>query len=275
MTRADLHVHTTASDGQTSPEAVVVLALQHNLDTIAITDHDTTDGVELACDSRLTIIPGIELGARDGSHKIDILGYFIDIHHPNLQRRLAEFQHARFDRGRKIVNRLAAHDTMIDWVRVTALAQGNVVGRPHIAQVLIESGYVTSIGEAFDRYIGVDCPAYVPGIALFPEEAIQLIHDAGGVAVLAHPVFVKNFPALVERLVPAGLDGIELCYPEHSGAIKAQVRDLAQRYDLVMTGGSDFHGPGVKSMIGAALAPEGSVEALRERATTHPNPSPH
>ena len=269
MPRTDLHVHTTASDGQTSPEAVVVLALQHHLDTIAITDHDTTDGVELACDSRLTVIPGIELGAYDGPHKVDMLGYFIDIHHAGLQRCLQEFQMSRLLRGQEIVRRLQAGGIPLVWEDVAALANGGAVGRPHVAQALVNAGYVQSLTDAFKRYLGSHGPAYVPRAAFSPEQAIQLIHEAGGVAVLAHPVFVRDFAAMVKWLVPAGLDGIELNYPEHTDTIKAQIRDLAQTYDLVMTGGSDFHGPGVKSMIGTALAPPGAVEALRERAA-HP-----
>jgi hypothetical protein len=269
VTRADLHVHTTASDGQLSPEAVVALAHELQLHTIAITDHDTTAGVEpaLAHRNELMVIPGIELGSRDGEDSIDILGYFLNIQHPGLQQRLHQFQQDRQQRGHKILARLHDLGLPVDWARVMAFAGGDAIGRPHIAQALVAAGYAATMTEAFERYIGNGRPAYVARQTFSPEEAIQLIHDAGGAAVLAHPVFVPDFPAMVERLVPAGLDGIEVCYPAHTPELEAQARDLARRFDLVMTGGSDFHGPGVKADLGAALAPDGCVEALRERAT--------
>ena len=267
MTLADLHVHTTASDGQLTPEAVVALANQYKLTAIAITDHDTTSGVVQVSDSLLTIIPGIELGALEGERKIDILGYFIDVDHTGLQQHLARFQTDRYQRGRAIVDRLAVLDLPLDWDRVLGFAQGEAVGRPHIARALVEAGYVRSVPDAFERYIGSNRPAYVPRSAPTPEEAIQLIHDADGAAVLAHPVFVPDFPTVVERLVPVGLDGIEVNYPEHTPEVSDCARELARKYDLVMTGGSDFHGSDAKPMLGAALAPDGAVEALRERAS--------
>ena len=267
MTCADLHVHTTASDGQLSPEAVVALAHQQQLHTIAITDHDTTAGVNpaLAHSHDLSVIPGIELGSRDENHAVDILGYFLDIHHPGLQQRLNAFQQGRQQRGQAILTRLAEIGVPVDWARVMNFAQGDTIGRPHIAQALVEAGYVQTMTQAFESYIGDGRPAYVARQTFSPEEAIQLIHDAGGAAVLAHPVFVKDFPAMVERLAPAGLDGIEVFYPAHTPKIKVRARHLARQFDLVMTGGSDFHGPGVKADLGAALAPEGAVEALQER----------
>lgn len=268
MTQADLHVHTTASDGQSSPAAVVALAHQLQLDAIAITDHDTIAGIASALAHRgtLTIIPGIELGARDGDDRVDILGYFIDVQHDGLQKCLTAFQDDRLRRGHEIIERLAQLNAPVDWSRVMAFAGGETIGRPHIAQALVEAGYVQAMTEAFDRYLGAGRPAYVARQTFSPEAAIQLIHDAGGVAVLAHPIYVKDFVMLVERLACAGLDGIEVCYPEHTPDIEAQARDLAHQYHLVMTGGSDFHGPGVKAMLGATLAPPGAVEALRERA---------
>jgi hypothetical protein len=137
-----------------------------------------------------------------------------------------------------------------------------------VARALVEAGYVADTREAFDRYIGRSGPAYVARETLSPEEAIELIHLAGGVAVLAHPIYVPDFPAVVERLVPAGLDGIEVYYPAHSAEIETRARELAGMHHLVMTGGSDFHGLNVpgKAMLGSALAPPGCVEALRERA---------
>lgn len=271
MTGADLHTHTTASDGQLTPEELVRLANQFHLDAVAITDHDTTAAIEparIAADSSLQVIPGIEIGARSSEEKVDILGYLIDPRHPELQQRLAHFRSSRLQRGQMIVERLAQIGAPVDWARVTALAGGDTVGRPHIARALVEAGQVASIKEAFDRYIGSGCPAYVPRATISPEEAIRLIHAAGGAAVLAHPVYVRGLPSMVARLAAAGLDGIEVAYPDHTPEIEACARQLAHQFDLVMTGGSDFHGFGVdgKAMLGAALAPPGCVEALRERA---------
>lgn len=278
MTRVDLHIHTTASDGQLTSEHVIQLAAQYHLNTVAITDHDTTAGIfpaQEAARGVLEVIPGIEIGARHDLAQVDILGYFIDIQHSGLQQRLATFRQDRLRRGQRTVERLAQLGLPVAWSRVVALAGGDSVGRPHIARAMVEAGYVQSVKEAFDRYLDSSQPAYIPRQTLTPQEAVDLIHAAGGVAVLAHPVFVADLPAVVDQLVAAGLDGIEVSYPEHTPEFEAQVREMALRHDLVMTGGSDFHGlnmPG-KAMIGAALAPAGAVEALRERAAGYRSPS--
>lgn len=271
MTRADLHVHSTASDGTLTPVELVRLARQLQLDSIAITDHDTTTGVQAAqqaADGRVSIIPGIEIGARSADAKVDILGYYIDPHHTDLQQRLESFKLNRQQRGQMMVERLAEMGVVVQWSRVVALAGGDLVGRPHIARALVEAGYVSTTKEAFDRYIGSSQPAYVARVTLSPEEAVSMIHAAGGAAVLAHPVFVRDFPVVVEQLAAVGLDGIEVMYPQHTPEIEAQARQLAERYGLVMTGGSDFHGLDMpdKAMLGSTLAPEGAAEALYARA---------
>jgi predicted metal-dependent phosphoesterase TrpH len=276
---ADLHTHTTASDGQCSPAALVQLARQEKLDVVAVTDHDTTSGIipaQVAARCEIEIIPGIEIGARSNAHKADILGYFINIHHPGLQQRLEKFRLDREQRAQAILAQLARLGIALEWDQVVALAQGDSVGRPHIAQALVEAGHVTTMPEAFERYIGSKSPAFVSRATIDLTEAINLIHAAGGVAVLAHPVYVRDFPTVVAELVEAGLDGIEVCYPDHTPDIEAQARDLAERYHLMMTGGSDFHGldvPG-KAMLGSVTAPEGAVEALRERALLYSRRSP-
>lgn len=279
MTRADLHTHTTASDGQQTPAELIRLALAQRLDAVAITDHDTTAGIapaQSAAHTRLMVIPGIEIGARSGPDKIDILGYWIDAQHHDLQIRLETFRQNRQQRARQMVARLAAQGMPLDWKRIEALSGGESVGRPHIAQALVEAGYVASSQEAFERVIGSRGPAYVPRDTISPEEALRLIHAAGGAAVLAHPVYVSDFPAVVARLVAAGLDGIEVSYPDHTPDIEAQARQLAQQYDLVMTGGSDFHGlnRADKAALGSCLAPPGSVEALRQRAARYQQARP-
>lgn len=269
--RADLHAHTSASDGQQSPEEVIYLATQALLDVIAITDHDTTVGIapaQVASHGLIEVIPGIEIGSRTRDDEIDILGYFIDPAHVGLQTRLHFFQLNRTERGQQIVERLAQVGVSIEWARIQEISSGDTVGRPHIAQAMVEAGYVASVKAAFEQYLASDRPGYVARETLSPEAAIGLIHAAGGAAVLAHPVYVRDFPALVERLVPAGLDGIEACYPDHTPEIEACARELAQRFGLIMTGGSDFHGLNMvgKAMLGTSLAPPGAVEALRERS---------
>ena len=269
--RADLHAHTTASDGQQSPEEVIQLATQASLDVIAITDHDTTAGIvpaQSASHGLIEVIPGIEIGSRTRDDEIDILGYFINPAHVGLQTRLELFQRNRSERGQQIVERLEQLGVPVEWERVLAIAGGDIVGRPHIAQAMVEAGYAESVKAAFKRYLASDKPGYVARETLSPEGAIELIHAAGGVAVLAHPVYVRDFPSVVERLVPAGLDGIELNYPDHTPEIEACVRELAQRFNLIMTGGSDFHGLNMtgKGMLGTAVAPSGAVDALRRRS---------
>jgi predicted metal-dependent phosphoesterase TrpH len=269
--RADLHAHTTASDGQQSPEEVIRLATQALLDVIAITDHDTTAGIssaQLASNGLIEVIPGIEIGSRTRDDEIDILGYFIDPAHVGLQTRLDFFRRNRTERGQQIVERLWRLGLPVGWPSVLAFAGGDIVGRPHIAQAMVEAGHVASVKAAFELYLGSDKPGYIARETLSPEGAIELIHAAGGAAVLAHPVYVRDFPAVVERLAPAGLDGIEVNYPDHTPELQAQVRELAQQFGLIMTGGSDFHGLNMtgKAMLGTAVAPPGAVEALRERS---------
>ena len=273
--RVDLHLHTTASDGQLSPPALVQLAREQGLDVIAITDHDTTNGIEAAqqaAHGSPVIIPGIELSAEDAGGDVHMLGYLMDIHDPAFQARLARFRDDRLLRGRRIVERLAELDLPVDWERVADMSRHGAVGRAHIARALVEAGHVTTIKEAFDRYLHIGGPAYVGRRRLSPEEAVELIHSAGGVAVLAHPGLVADWETLlVSRLIPAGLDGIEVVHPDNPAPVQQRARELAQQHGLVMTGGTDFHDLAWveregRSMIGSVTPPEGCVEALRARA---------
>jgi 3',5'-nucleoside bisphosphate phosphatase len=274
MTLADLHVHTTASDGQHSPAEVVARAQACRLTVIAITDHDTSAGVaaaQAAAPACLEVIPGIELGARVGASTVDVLGYFINPQHPVLQQHLEDFRQDRERRGQAIVERLCELGLMLDWQQVQAQAGGGIVGRPHIAQALVAAGYVQSTVEAFERYLGSHGPAYVARQTLSPEAAVQLIQAAGGAAVLAHPVYVHDFSQMVARLVLVGLDGIEVYYPDHTPEIQARAQALAHEYDLIMTGGSDFHGVDFagKAPLGSVTAPPDAVERLRQRAARY------
>lgn len=271
MPHVDLHLHTTASDGQQSPAEVVLLAHEIGLDCIAITDHDTTDGVgpalEAAAGSALEIIPGIELSAEDENGDVHILGYGVDLNNADFQAQLRAFRQNRYDRGLLIVEKLASLGVQIAWEDVLGFADGGAVGRPHIARALVAAGHAADVKDAFDRYIANDKPGYVARKRLSPEDSIAMIHTAGGVAVLAHPILVHDYPAMTERLSRAGLDGIEKVYPRHDAHTEATIQALADRFGLIVTGGSDFHGLGlpVKAMLGSVNPPKGCVEALRQR----------
>ncbi|MBC7814503.1 MAG: PHP domain-containing protein [Burkholderiales bacterium] len=268
--RCDLHLHTTASDGQLTPLLLVDLARQRGFDTIAITDHDTTGSIleaQAAGGDSLTVIPGVELSAEDDAGDVHTLGYCFDINNPEFQAEMQSFRDHRFHRGRLIVEKLAKLGVNLSWERVLEIADGGSIGRPHIARAMAEAGYVSSVKEAFDRYIANDGVAYVERKRISPEEAIQLIHSAGGVAVLAHPGLLKDPASMIERLAPAGLDGIELNHPKNSDEVREIVKRLTKRFGLLTTGGSDFHSmERDSSHMGVYLAPDEAVNNLRERS---------
>lgn len=271
--RVDLHLHTNASDGQHTPTELVNLARKHSLDVIAITDHDTTEGILEAQEASSgtgtpLIIPGIELSAEDAAGDVHVLGYYIDLNSTAFEEQIASFRADRYTRGQRILQRLSALGMPLEWERVLAIAEGGSIGRPHIARAMVEAGYVESVRDAFDRFLYNDGPAYVPRARLSPEEAVELIHSAGGVAVLAHPGLLPDYAAMVERLVPVGLDGVEVIHPSNAENVRLNLRALAQQYDLMMTGGTDYHGPDVKEnvMLGSVTPPEGCVAALQARA---------
>ncbi len=267
---ADLHLHTCASDGQLSPTELIRLAHNGRLEAVAITDHDTTEGIleaQQAAHGSPVVIPGIELSAEDDGD-VHTLGYFIDINNSVFQARLSQFREDRITRGEKIVARLAAMGKQVTWERVLAIADGGSIGRPHIAQAMVEAGYVNSVNEAFGKYLHNGGPAYVSRTRLSPEAAIDLIHAAGGVAVLAHPALVKDYTAMIERLVPGGLDGVEVIHPKNDDTVRANLRALARKHNLIITGGSDFHRPGT-DFLGESNAPAECVHQLQERAARY------
>ncbi|MBE0690790.1 MAG: PHP domain-containing protein [Anaerolineae bacterium] len=272
--RIDLHLHTNASDGQHTPTELIDLVRQQHLDVIAITDHDTTGGIAEAqsvSQGHPQIIPGIELSAEDEEGDVHVLGYFIDPANTALQEKLSHFRTERLERGQRIVQKLIDLGIPVTWDRVSAIAGDASIGRPHIARALLEAGHVDSVHDAFDRYLYNGGPAYVARYRLTPEEAIQFIHSAGGVAVLAHPGLLPDYRAMVQRLVPAGLDGVEVYHPENSQTVRLNLSGLAQQYDLVVTGGSDFHGQAIKANArpGMTDPPPACVRALRERAARY------
>ena len=275
--RVDLHMHSTASDGVYSPAEVVQIAVINHMDVIALTDHDSMGGIRAARDAAastgLQVLAGVELSSEDETTDRHILGYLMDIDHVPLGTLLTELRDSRTNRAAKMVEKLTALGINVSIERVMALSNSGAVGRPHVARALVEGRYVASIQEAFDKYIGDNGPAYVPHYRLEPQRAISLIHDAGGVAVLAHPGHFADYRPVIESLVPLGLDGIEVYYPDHTPAVIEDLNVLARQHKLVTTVGSDFHrreGDG-SARIGSVKTPPnlGIVEALRERAKTY------
>ncbi len=263
--RVDLHVHTTASDGQCTPEEVVAMARTLGLRAIAITDHESTQGVgpaeRAARGTGLAVVPGVEISTESALGEVHILGYFVEPESHDLEARLREIREARVLRARRMVERLAALGMPLNWERVRQLAAGESVGRPHIARALLEQGYVASTEQAFALYIGTGGPAYVSRLKVTPAEAIALIRSARGVPVLAHPLQVTE---LVPALARAGLKGLEASYTGYSAEEVRFLEDTARRHGLIATGGSDFHGPDVGcGELGAATAPYDVVEQLR------------
>lgn len=270
--RIDLHVHTTASDGQLSPAEVVHLALQIGLAAIAITDHDTTEGVtealETASGTSLRLIPGVEISADFPGTEVHILGYYLDHKHPDLVRKLTFSRDSRLDRAQRMVRKLAQMGIALDWGRVQQIAGDGAVGRPHIARALLERGYVASTGEAFARYIGRNGPAYTDRRKMSPGEAVETILAAGGLPVLAHPLQITS---LIPELTGLGLAGVEVYYPGYGPEEVDLLLNLAAKHGLVATGGSDFHGGDVlpANGLGGVPVPYKLLEGLDLRHQQH------
>ena len=267
--KADLHLHTSASDGRLEPEEIVLLAAKVGLDVIGITDHDTIDGVApaLAAAEALSspaVIPGVEINTDVPHGEVHILGYFIDYTDQKLAAILRRLCASRQERAQQMIAKLIKLDMNIEWQRVRELAKGSSVCRPHIAQALFEKGYVVSEREAFDKYIGHGGPAYVERYKLLPVEAVKLIVDAQGLPVLAHPADIADLNKLVPKLKAAGLIGIEVYYRDYSSEIIQKLLKVAKQHALITTGGTDYHafGDGSEVMIGGALTPPESLEQL-------------
>jgi len=251
MSFIDLHVHSTASDGSYRPAEVVRLAKDAGLQAMALTDHDTTDGlaeaVAAGAELGVEVIPGVEISAQFTDDTMHILGYCIDYQSGKLAERLAVLKLARKERNPKIVAKLNALGLAINMEQVERLSGGGQVGRPHIARALLESGYVSSMQQAFDIFLGYGGKAYVGKFRFPPAEAMEMIREAGGVPVLAHPftLGLGSAMALKEVLLDLkaqGLAGIETFYAEHTPEQEALYLKLAQELGLLVTGGSDFHG---------------------------------
>lgn len=251
MSFVDLHTHSTASDGSFPPAEVVRLAKDAGLKALALTDHDTTDGLEEAVaagqELGVEVIPGVEISAQFTDDTMHILGYFIDFRDGKLAERLAVLKQARKERNPKIVAKLNALGVSITMEQVDRLSGGGQVGRPHIARALLESGYVKSMQQAFDIYLKNGGKAYVEKYRFPPGEAMDMIRQAGGIPVLAHPFTLGLGSAaalkeVLQDLKAQGLAGVEIFYAEHTPEQEALYLKLARELGLLVTGGSDFHG---------------------------------
>jgi predicted metal-dependent phosphoesterase TrpH len=269
--RVDLHIHSTTSDGVYTPSEVVHLALERGLATIALTDHDTLGGVaeaqQAAVGAGLEVIAGVEINSEGVWGDLHFLGYYVDPESAPLRERLRAIRDARVERARKMLERLGQMGMMLEWEEIRALASGDSIGRPHVAQALLNRRYVQTLQEAFDRFIGLDSPAYVPRLRLTPPEVMQTITEAGGVPVLAHPA--HSGAATVRRIpefVGYGLRGVEVYYPHHSPEQVEMLLGLCREHGLLATGGSDFHGLGIEggASLGSVYVPPECVERLRE-----------
>ena len=275
--RIDLHMHSTASDGVYTPEEVVKIALTNALDVIALTDHDTVGGIRPAQKAsegtKLQVISGIELSAKDSHADRDLLAYLFDIDNEPLLTTLQAMRDDRVRRAEKTLDKLAEMGMPIPLPEVLAQVKRGTVGRPHIAQAMLAHGYVGSRQEAFDKYLGDDGPAYVSHFRLTTPEAIRLIHAAGGVVILAHPGRYGEYRPIIEEIAPLGLDGLEVYYPDHTPNTIEDLNRLARQYDLVTTVGGDFHrreGDGSARIGRTRFPPELDIlGALRERAARH------
>ena len=269
MSQVDLHLHTTTSDGNFSPPEIVAKAAKAGLKIIAITDHDALDGIVPALAAAeafpgLRVIPGVEISTGVRQSDVHLLGYFIDYTSPELKASLQEMRQARKQRARGMIDKLGGLGIHINWARVKEIAGSGSIGRPHIAQAMLEKGYITSLGEAFIKYIGRDGPAYVERIKVTPQEAVKLILKNGGLPVLAHPLTVPDPEVLVEKLKAAGLVGIESYYGDLTAEQVGRLNELAGRHNLIVTGGSDYHGldDSNETMIGDADVPLEVAEQL-------------
>jgi len=270
--QADLHIHSTASDGRLTPAEVVQEAARRGLKFMSLTDHDTVDGIALALAAvqsfpGLKLIPGVEISTDIPQGEAHVLGYFIDYTDRELLETLERFRNSRLKRAQGMVAKLDKLGIHLDWPRVQQIAGDSVMGRPHIAQAMLEKGYIDSFKQAFTDYIGHDGPAYVEREKLTPAEAVALIIKARGLAVLAHPFTINEPEAMIIELKAAGLAGIETYYNNYTAKDISHLLAIAQEHNLIATGGSDYHGidPG-ETAIGDIDLPLASVEKLIAKA---------
>ncbi|MDY4669344.1 MAG: PHP domain-containing protein [Oliverpabstia sp.] len=246
----DLHVHSNCSDGTFTPSQLVAYALEKGLQAIALTDHDTTEGIEqaqaAAQNTSLQVIPGIELSTAYLGRDIHILGLNIDPENAYFQEKIKAFQQEREDRNRTMISRMQKEGLHITWQDMADNFPDSVWTRAHFARFLADTGQVHTLAEAFNRFLGDHAPCFVPRNKVTPFEAVEMIHQGKGKAVLAHPLLYhlteEQLDELVQALVQSGLDGIEAIYSNNTGLDEVRMRQMAKKYGIFITGGSDFHG---------------------------------
>lgn len=264
----DLHLHSTASDGANAPEAVVAAARAAGLRALALTDHDTVEGIAAAAAAAATagveLIPGIELSAYEGAEEVHLLGLHLE-RLEMMRDAMGIFQAARRERAEGIVRLLNAQGVRITFDDVLAVAGDAAIGRPHVARAMVENGWAMDLRDAFERYLGAGRPAYLDKRRIGVAEAIDLVHQCGGLAVLAHPGSAGTVDAL-SRLARAGLDGVEVLHPSHSAEDRARLLAVARQLGLVPSGGSDSHGTvdGART-VGAMKVPGEWLDEQRAR----------
>lgn len=245
MKKADLHIHTTFSDGSLTPNEIVKWASKKKVHAIAITDHDTVEGIKATIESAILYdiitIAGIEISCTMEEEEVHILGYFIDYEDNNLLNMTKLLKESRESRGEKIIEKLNYLGFEISLEDVYDISGTGVIGRPHIAKAMIKKEYVNTIEEAFGKYLNRNKPAYVERYKLSIEDGINLIHRAGGVAVIAHPGLVKSEKVIYEA-IRLNVDGIEAIHSKHSEQDVIKYSEIGNKYNLIITGGSDFHG---------------------------------
>ncbi len=275
MAGIDLHTHSNRSDGTFTPSEVVRLAAERELDVVALTDHDTMEGLaEAGATGRevgVEVVPGVEFSAEYLGTSVHVLCYWPDVGDPALVEELRRLADTRMRRGELMVEKLQALGYPIRFDRVREIAGGGNIVRPHVAQAMVEAGIVTTEQEAFDRFIADGGPASVPKHALDPVDAVGLIRGAGGVCVLAHPGMWGDQTSvpdeLIERMADAGMAGLEVDHCDHTPEQRAYYRGVAERLDLIPTGGSDCHGARYDPVrLGSALTDPDRFEALRALA---------
>ncbi|MBD3292348.1 MAG: PHP domain-containing protein [Armatimonadia bacterium] len=275
----DLHIHSTFSDGSQKPEEIVAEAIEKNLSAIAIADHDTVQGVmpavEAARGSDLLVIPAVEISTEFHKAEVHILGYWIELDNDALHAKFVYVREARRRRANEIVGKLRQNGVEITLDDVIAQSDGVSLGRPHVAQALIELGYVSEMQEAFDRFLGRDRPAFVKRYKLSPYQAVEAIQEAGGCAVLAHPgLGVRDH--VIEGLIEAGIEGLEAYHTHHSPSNTRRAIRIADENGLLVTGGTDSHGPKGSHPVevGEIDIPDACAQALMAWAEEHGRPMP-
>ena len=274
MSKVDLHIHSTASDGRLSPSEIVRKSAELGLTVVAIADHDSVNGMAEALKAAkaypgLKVIPAVEINTDVPHGEAHILGYFIDFTDRELNTTLEQLRDSRRLRAQKMIAKLAKLGIHINWGRVQEIAGAGTIGRPHLAQAMLEKGYIASIKEAFTKYIGKDGPAYVEREKITPVGAVELILRASGLPVLGHPFTINDPETMIIELKRAGLVGIEAYYKDYNSDQVSELVDLAGRYNLITTGGTDYHGldDTDEVMIGGADVPLESAKQLIALAT--------